>query len=245
LIAEIDAKEFVEWLLRLPAKKRIRPMQSDEITAVARRLGELAISQPESNVLTGLATDVWKQLLLRVPDGRVATNSECVRFLEEYAPCFLNHDVKAAIAAIQKGTVAQGTHVRRKPNQIEYVIEDRVLLVPSAERRTRTGGRPPADDRSERIGVAVDAMTKAECSRPIAIVTDSMKRSGRFLKEYCTIPHVTSRSKSTRIWLPLSKQQMCDNWHRIYWYTLHPEHVSIPDTDPEWVERFVFTKCDC
>jgi hypothetical protein len=51
----------VDWFLRLPTKKSIRSLQPAQVTAVARRLAELADSQPE---LSDLATDVWGIFML-------------------------------------------------------------------------------------------------------------------------------------------------------------------------------------
>ena len=240
MIVELNAKEFVEWLWRLPAKRLIRPLRAAQVIAVARRLALLADSQPE---LSGLATDVWR-LLLRVPDGKVATNAQCARFLEDYAPYFLAHDLKAALAAIARTADVPAPRMAGNPNQIEYRIQRPVLYAPAVFYGPRTSRRPPADDLSERIGVAIDAMTEAKCTRPVAIVADSLKRSRVLPEAYCTISHITSRSKSLGPRTPISHQES-PVWLTFYWHTLHPEYASKTVADPEWPERFVFTQCDC
>jgi hypothetical protein len=127
LIVEINAKEFVDWLFGLPLKKLIKPMRAAQAIAVARRLAELANSQPEFYFLWDLAADVWR-LLLFVPDGRVATNEQCTRFLNDYRPYFLNRDLKTAVAAIDKTADVQGPRIARNPDQIEYRLERPVPL---------------------------------------------------------------------------------------------------------------------
>ncbi len=240
MIVEINAKEFVDWLLRLPAKKLIRPMRAAEAVAVARRLAELADSQAE---LRGLITDVWS-LALRVPDGKIASNAECERFLQDYAPYFPNHDLKAALAAIKKTADVPTPRMARNPNQIEYRIERPVPFAPAAVYGPRTSRRPAVDDLSERIGVGIDAMTEAKCRRPVVVVADSLKTIGIVPEAYCTISHVTSRAKSLGSRTPLLHQQP-PVWLMCYWHTLHPEYFSKTAADPEWPERFVFTQCDC
>jgi hypothetical protein len=243
LIVEINAKEFVDWLFGLPLKKLIKPMRAAQAIAVARRLAELANSQPEFYFLWDLAADVWR-LLLFVPDGRVATNEQCTRFLNDYRPYFLNRDLKTAVAAIDKTADVQGPRIARNPDQIEYRLERPVPYAPAVVSGPRTSRRPPADDISERIGVAVDAMTEAKCGRPAASVVDSIARSGLLSKEYCTISHITSRSKSSYPRASLTKQEG-SIWLMSYWHAQHPEYVSKSVADPEWPERFVFTQCDC
>jgi len=243
LIVEINAKEFVDWLFQLPLKKLIKPMRAAEAIAVARRLAELAHSHPELKFLWDLAIDVWR-LLIFIPEGRVATNASCTHFLNDYGPYFLNHDVKGAVAAIEKTAEVQGPRIARNRNRVEYRIERAVLYAPAVAYGRRTSRRPPADDISERIGAAIDAMTEAKCGRPIASVADSIRRSGLLSKEYCTISHITSRNKSTGPRMPLSKQE-CPTWLTSYWHTLHPEYISKSVADPEWPERFVFIRCDC
>jgi hypothetical protein len=240
LTVELNAKKFVEWLLRLPPKKLIRPMQASEAVAVARRLAELADSQPE---FWALASDICA-LLLRVADGKIATNAQCERFLRDYAPYFSNHNLTAALAAIKKTTDVPTPRMARNPNQIEYRIERPVAFAPAAVYGPRTSRRPPADDVSERIGVAIDAMTEAKCRRPAAVVADSLRTFGILPKEYCTISHVTSRSKSLGPRTPLLHQET-PAWLMSYWRTLDPEHSSKSAADPEWPERFVFKQCDC
>ena len=230
----------MEWLLRLPLKKLIRPMRAAEAVAVARRLAELADSQPE---LRGLIADVWS-LALRVPDGKIATNAQCTHFLEDYAPYFPNHDLTAALAAIKKTAEVATPRMARNPNQIEYRIERPVAFAPAVVYGPRTSRRPAADDLSERIGVAVEAMKEAKCRRPVAVVTDSLRTFGILPKEYCTISHVTSRSKSLGTRKQLLQQEN-PAWLMSYWRTLYPEHRSKSAADPEWPERFVFTQCDC
>lgn len=240
MIVELNAKEFLGWLFRLPTKKLIRPLRAAQAIAVARRLAEIADSQPE---LSGLATDVWK-LLLRLPVGKFATNAQCVRFIEDYAPYFLAHDLKAALAAIAMTADVPAPRMAGNPNQIEYRVERPVLYAPAVVYGPQTSRRPPADDLSERIGVAVDVMTEAKCRRPVAIVADSLKGSGLLPEAYCTVSHVSSRSKSLGPRTPLSQQQN-PVWLMCYWHALHPEYVSKSFADPEWPERFVFTQCDC
>jgi len=243
LIVEINAKEFIDWLFRLPRKKLMKPVRASDAVAVARRLAELANTQPELSFLWDLATDVWR-LLLFVPDGRVATNARCTQFLNDCSPYFLNRDLKAAVAAIEKTADVQGPRFPRNPNQIEYRIERPVLGAPAMTSGPRTSRRPPADDISERIGVAIDAMTEANCGRPVASVVDCVRNSRLLPEEYCTISHITSRSKSPYRRAPLTQQEG-SIWLMSYWRTLHPEYVSKSVADPEWPERFVFLKCDC
>jgi hypothetical protein len=240
LIVEIKAKEFVDWLLRLPAKKLIRPMRADAAVAVARRLAELVNSQPE---LRGLIADVWS-LALRVPDGKIATNAQCLRFLEDYSPYFTAHNLQAALAAIAQTADVPSPRMARNPNQIEYRIERPVAFAPAAVYGPRTSKRPPVDDVSERIGVAIEAMTEAKCRRPVASVSDSLRATGLLPETYCTISHVTSRAKSLGPRSPLLDQGNLA-WLMCYWHNLHPEYFSKTAADPEWPERFVFTQCDC
>jgi hypothetical protein len=149
--------------------------------------------------------------------------------------------LKTAVAAIDKTADVQGPRIARNPDQIEYRLERPVPYAPAVVSGPRTSRRPPADDISERIGVAVDAMTEAKCGRPVASVVDSIRRSGLLSEEYCTISHITSRSKSSYRRASLTGSI----WLRSYWHTLHPEYVSKSVADPEWPERFVFTQCDC
>jgi len=82
LTVEIKAKEFVDWLFKLPSKKLIKPLRPGNVVAVGRRLAGLAVTQPDMNFLLGLAQDIWS-LLIQVPEGRIATNEECERFLHD------------------------------------------------------------------------------------------------------------------------------------------------------------------
>jgi hypothetical protein len=243
LIVEINAKEFVGWLFSLPVKKLMKPVRANDAIAVARRLAELANSEPELNFLWGLAADIWK-FLIHIPDGRVATNEQCSRFLDEFGPYFPAHDLKAVQRAIENAAQVEVPKMCHNPNQLEYRIERPVPYAPFLTYGPRRSKRPLADDISERIGVAIDAMTEAKCSRPVASVADALRRSGLLPGEYCTVPHVTSRSKSLGARIPLSQQESPD-WLMPYWLKLYPEYVSKNVADPEWPERFVFMKCDC
>ena len=110
----------------------MRPVRASQVVAVARRLAELGNSQPELSFLMDLAADVWR-LLLRVPDGKIATNAQCARFLDDYNPYFPNRDVKVAIAAIEKAADVQGPRIYRNPNQLEYRIERPMLFAPASQ----------------------------------------------------------------------------------------------------------------
>jgi hypothetical protein len=107
--------------------KLIRPMRAAEAVAVARRLAQLTESHPE---LWALATDVCA-LMLRVPDGKIATNAQYERFLKDYAPYFANYDLTVALAAIDKTADVSTSRTTGNPNQIEYRIERPVAFAPA------------------------------------------------------------------------------------------------------------------
>jgi hypothetical protein len=242
LILEVDPKHFVDWLFRLPRKKLMRRRRANEVIAVGRRLTELAYARPDLN-LDRLALDVWK-LLVHLPDGRVATNEQCLRFFDDFGPDFLGTDLTDALAALKRSAEVR---VSRTPNdlkRLEYRIESPVLFVPSAVYGPKTGKRPPADDISERIGAANDAMKAARCTRPVAYVADALRETKLLPAEYCSISHVTSRNKALGSRIPLTRQEV-PIWLFSYWQSQHPEYISKTSADPEWPERFVFTKCDC
>lgn len=238
MTVEINAKEFVDWLFTVPVQKSMKPMRAAQATAVSRRLAELAHSKPELNFLWGLATDVWKQTMF-LPDGRVATNEECTEFLREFKPYFLNHDLDTAFAAIAETLDVKGPRIPRDPTMVDYRTVERMLYVPAQVKIKRSGKKPPPDDLSERIGIAVHVMTEAQCTRPAAAVAAALRKSD-VLPEYCTVAHVTSRYKARGARNPLWKETI-PFWLESYWRCLHPELV---DTHPQPPE-FVFLKCDC
>jgi hypothetical protein len=243
LIVEFNAKEFVDWLFMLPSKRLMKPIRAAEAVAVARRLGELANSKPELNFLWRIAEDIWK-FLNHVPDGKVATNEQCAVFLADFSPYFPAHDLKTAITVIENAPDIAVPRMSRNPNQVEYRIERPTRFAPAALYGPRTSKRPPVDDISVRIGIAVDAMTEADCSRPTASVADAARRCGLLPSQYCTSPHIISRIKRLAGHTRLSLKEP-DIWLMSYWYTKYPEYLSKSVADPEWPERFVFMKCNC
>jgi hypothetical protein len=44
LIVEVNAKQFIDWLLQLPSKKLMKPLEANKVVAVGRRLAELEAS---------------------------------------------------------------------------------------------------------------------------------------------------------------------------------------------------------
>jgi hypothetical protein len=242
LTAKIHAKDFVEWLFKLPPKKLTKPMRAADLIAVSRRLGELANAKPELNFLRDLAADIWK-LLIYLPDGRIATNEQCLRFLDEFEPFFADHDLKSALAAIEKAGDVPLRRFSKDSRIAEYRIVRSVAFVPALVQGPKSSKKPPTDDISERIGVAIDAMTEAKCKRPIASVVDAARASGLLPATSCTVSHITSRNRSHGARIPLSQQQD-PIWLMSYWHSLHPEYASKSVADPEW-PKFVFLKCDC
>jgi hypothetical protein len=242
LTVEINAKSFVEWIFRLPLKKLTKPMRAADWIAVSRRLGELAKAKPEFNFLSDLAADIWK-LLVYLPDGPRASNERCMRFLDEFEPFFPTHDLKKALAALKDADDVPVQRFSKGARVAEYRIVESIPFVPAVVQGPKRSKRPPTDDISERIGVAIDAMKEAECSRHLARVAEALEPSELLPAEYCTIPHITSRYKSLGARIPLSQQEV-PMWLMSYWHSLHPEYASKTWADPEW-PQFVFQKCDC
>jgi hypothetical protein len=242
LMVEVNAKQFVDWLLHLPTKKLMNPVRAADVTSVGRRLAELAYAKPELNFLSTLACDVWR-LLINLPEGEVATNDDCIRFLEDFAPYLCSLDLRKAVAAIKSAPKVKAAKMSGNLKQLEYRMERPVLFAPAAFLGPRKR-KPPADDISERLGGVTDAMTAAQCTRPVAYVTEALRNSGLLEDHYCTIRHVGSRIKKLGARIPLERQEVSP-WLLAYWHSRHPEYVSKTSGDPEWPERFVFMKCDC
>jgi hypothetical protein len=243
LVIQINAKEFVDWLFKPPVKRRMKPVQASEAIAVARILAELANSQSELNFLWDLAAEIWRQLIY-LPEGRVATNEQCGRFLDQFGPYFPGHDLKRAQRALEKTAHIKGARISRNSSRLEYRAEKPVPHAPSVVYGPRTSKRPPADDISERIGVAMKAMTEAGCSRPAASVGDALRKAKLLPAPYCTVTHVISRREALRAGKPQSLQEI-SIWLICYWDSLHPESTLKTAADPEWPESFVFERCNC
>jgi hypothetical protein len=242
LIVEINAKKFVDWLLGIPTKKLMKPVRAAEVVSVSRRLAELASSNMERNFLWELTADVWR-LLIRVPEGKVAANEECVRFLEDFRPFFPKHDWPKVLDVLKTTGDVQVPRFSRNP-KVEYRIEKPTLHVPAYTGGPRMRRKQPTDDISERISVAVDAMTEAHCTRPLAVVAVALRDSGLLPKEYSTVQHVRSRNKTRSDRVPLAQQEV-PIWLMSYWHSLNPEYALKTVADPEWPKKFVFRKCDC
>ena len=209
--------------------------------AVARRLIELARSRTELLFLEDLVSHIMK-LLYSVPEGKVATNAQCSRFIDEYASYFGAGAVKAALRAIEESNDVPSMQVPRNPNAVEYRMERPVPYAPFASYGPRRGtGRSPVDDISERIAIAVDAMKEAGCGRPVASVVDSMRETSLIADAYCTNSHVTSRMRALGQRIPETRQES-PKFLTAYWHSLHP---SMTVADLEWPERFEFMQCDC
>ena len=242
MIVEVDPKHFVDWLFRLPRKKLMRRLRANEVIAVGRRLTEeLAYARPDLN-LDRLAVDIWK--LLVPPQGRVATNEQCLRFFDDFRPYFLGTDLTEAFASLKRSTEVQVSRTPSDPGRLEYRIESPILFVPAAVYGPKTSKRPPGDDVSDRIGTAIDAMTEARCTRPMAYVADALRKTKLLPAQYCSVSHVASRNKALGPRKPLTRQEV-PIWLFSYWHSQHPEYVSKTSADLEWPERFVFAKCDC
>lgn len=221
----------------MPPKKRIRPFVESEIVAVGRRLEQIAGSRPE---LRTLVADVWR-MMLRTGGAHVAGNVECIRFLRDYSPYLVGHDIDSIVAAIERDSDVRASEIPPPVEQIEYRLDGMVLFAPAAEYRPRYNSRPPADDVSDRIRVAIDAMAAARCTHPVASVRDAAKSTGLLPERYCTCSHITSRKRSARPMTPLL-QDVLPVWPLSYWQALHPDAASRPS---EWPAQFVFMKCDC
>jgi hypothetical protein len=221
----------------LPPKKRIPPFVESEIAAVGRRLERIAGSRPE---LRNLVADVWR-MMLRIGGGRVASNARCIRFLRTYSPYLVLHDIDSIVGAIERADEVGARRIPPPVKQIEYRMDGMALLAPAAEYRPRYNSRPAADDVSDRIRVAIDAMVAARCRHPTASVRDAAKSTGLLPERYCTCSHITSRKRSARPMTPLL-QDVLPVWPLSYWQALHPDAASRPS---EWPAQFVFMKCDC
>lgn len=243
MIVKVNAKEFVDWLLHLPPMKRMKPMRATDVISVGRRLAELAHAKPELSFLSGLAFDVWR-LLVHLPQGKVASNSDCIRFLENFAPYLPSHDLKAAVRTLRRTSGVKTTKIDQNPNQLEYRTELLIPFAPAAFFHPKRSKRPPVDDISERIGVSAYAMTKARCTHPITYVANALKKSEFLPGSYCTVSHVGSRIKKLGVPIPLTQQDVFP-WLFAHWHNHYPGHASKAQASLEWPESFVFKKCDC
>ena len=243
LIVKIDAKRFVAWLFQVPPKRLMKPLRAADIVAVGRRLTGLAMTQPDSALLLPVAQEVWKLMFL-APQGRIASNQECDRFLHDFLPYMpvLNENMDAIRAALKKTKDADARWPNRNPKQADYLIERLSRYVPSAAYLPRTSKRMPGDETSEKVAVAVDAMVGARCKRPYDAVADALRESKVVEEPYCSVRHIKSRIRALGPRVPLLKQEV-PMWLHSYWHS-HPELANQAVDEPEWPE-FRFNKCSC
>jgi hypothetical protein len=252
-VITVDAGAFVPWILDLPARKLMKPVPSKAAADVARRLYRIGLSRgEEGSDLVRLATDVFG-LALRIGSGAMASHAQCKRFLDDFGPYLLGHDlgkartILGAVADPGRSRDAKRTREpglgkgKTKARRIEYRITAPAPFAPMATYGGATG-KVPTDDLSERISEALDALRKAGCRRPYAFVAQTMKALGKFSDAYCTANHVQSRErKFAQHRLPADPE--LPHWLFCYWLTLAPENSDKTASDPGWPERFVFKRC--
>lgn len=239
MVVELNAKDFIRWLFHAPILKRMKPLQLSEAVGVSRRLLTMAASQPDPTPLRQLATDIMTSTV-RFNATPVASGAECEQFFEDFAPYLLGHDLEA-IKELLKHEGSEALSVAVNPGAIEYRAQQVVPSAPMLVNGPRTRTKLPSDDISERICTALDALKASKCTRPAACVSELLKESPLLTRTSSTVNHVLSREKRFRGhtgWLG-------QKWPYFYWKSLDPANTSRTVADPEWPERFAFTKCDC
>jgi hypothetical protein len=126
----------------------------------------------------------------------------------------------------------------RNPKVLEYRVEHQVPFAPAVTYRPTFSKRPPSDDISERIGIALYVMKEAKCSHALARVRDALASSGLVPGAYCELPNIKSRVQKTR---KVAHEEIL-MWLRCYWQSKNAEFNPAVVTD--WPE-FVLAKCDC
>lgn len=189
---EIDVREYVTWLIRQPELPRIKEIDQTKTIQAARLLWNLAHSAGDPAAIQGLALCL-AEIAVRHGRGKMATPWDCRSLLANLAPLIGDRICKLGITEVSRIEAGYPDTVEVPAEYVNYRLRSEGMVIGTLK---KPRGKPPDNDFSWRLAVAVEALKESGCITHFATLAEMLSDS---TNDNWTAQRIESRIKKNRL----------------------------------------------